>query len=272
MSPVLLAVLCIAGIGLVAAAVLAVADRYLSVREDPRIGLVLAALPGANCGGCGFAGCGDYARALVANTAPNGACAAGGAACAAEIAKILGVAAEATERRVALVKCCGTRAEAIRVGDYNGICDCGIAAATAGGDKGCRYGCLGYGACANVCPQNAISVADGLAKVDKKLCIGCGKCVKACPKGLIELVPASATIHVLCNNPVRGPEVRKVCGVGCMGCHLCEKNSGGKEAGHFTFNGFLAKVNYANPPTDGQIVAKCPAKCMAEDPHFESGN
>ncbi|MBQ6457637.1 MAG: 4Fe-4S binding protein [Kiritimatiellae bacterium] len=142
---------------------------------------------------------------------------------------------------------------------------------TAGGDKGCRFGCLGYGACANVCPKNAISIRDGLAKVDKRLCIGCGKCVKACPKNLIELVPASATIHVLCNNPVRGPEVRKVCGVGCMGCHLCEKNSGGKEAGHFTFQGFLAKVNYSNPPTDASIVAKCPAKCMAEDPHFETG-
>jgi hypothetical protein len=76
---------------------------------------------------------------------------------------------------------------------------------------------------------------------------------------------------VLCNIPVRGPEVRKVCGVGCMGCRLCEKNSGGKEAGHFVFDGFLAKVNYDNPPVDAQIVAKCPAKCMAEDAHFESG-
>ena len=108
--------------------------------------------------------------------------------------------------------------------------------------------------------------------MDKRLCIGCGKCVTACPKHIIELVPASATIHVLCNNPDKGPAVRKVCGVGCMGCHLCEKNSGGKEAGHFEFQGFLAKVNYANPPTDEQIVAKCPAKCMSVDPHFETGH
>ena len=155
--------------------------------------------------------------------------------------------------------------------DYNGICDCSVAAMTAGGDKGCTYGCLGYGACANVCPKGAISIHDGLAKVDKRLCIGCGKCVTACPKKIIELVPASATIHVLCANPDKGPNVRKVCGVGCMGCHLCEKNSGGKEAGHFTFQGFLAKVNYENPPTDEQIVAKCPAKCMSVDPHFETG-
>jgi Na+-translocating ferredoxin:NAD+ oxidoreductase RNF subunit RnfB len=268
----IVAVLVIAGVGLVAATVLAVADKFLAVREDPRIGMVTAALPGANCGGCGFAGCGDYARALVEGTAPNGACSAGGDECAAACAKILGVEASATERRVALVKCCGTRSETVRVGDYNGLCDCNVAAATAGGDKGCRFGCLGYGACANVCPKNAISIVDGLAKVEKRLCIGCGKCVSVCPRRIIELVPASATVHVLCNNPVRGPEVRKVCGVGCLGCRLCEKNSGGKEAGHFTFDGFLAKVNYDNPPADEQIAAKCPAKCMAVDPHFESGN
>ena len=92
-----------------------------------------------------------------------------------------------------------------------------------------------------------------------------------CPRRLIELVPAAATIHVLCNNPLKGPEVTKVCGVGCIGCHLCEKNSGGKEAGHFTFDGFLAKINYENPPDDATIVAKCPRKCIREDAHFETG-
>lgn len=271
MSPIIIATIVVAGIGAVAALVLAVADRYLSVREDPRIGLVTAALPGANCGGCGFAGCGDYARALAEGKAAPGACAPGGQAVNAEIAKILGVAAEETERRVALVKCCGSRSETTRVGDYNGLADCAAAAATAGGDKGCGFGCLGYGACAHVCPQRAIRVENGLAKVEKRLCIGCGKCVAACPRHLIELVPAKATVHVLCSNPEKGPSVRKVCKVGCMGCRLCERNSGGREAGHFTFDGFLAKVNYANPPTDGQIAAKCPAKCMAVDPHFETG-
>ena len=118
------AIIIIAGVGLVAAVALAVADRYLSVKEDPRIGMVTAALPGANCGGCGFPGCDGYARALVAGTAANGACAAGGAACAEAVSKILGVAAAATERRVAVVHCCGTRSNAIRVGDYNGIAEC----------------------------------------------------------------------------------------------------------------------------------------------------
>lgn len=266
-----IAVIVIALTAFVLAVALAIADKYLSVREDPRIGILTSVLPGANCGGCGFQGCEAYARALAAGTAPNGACPVGGDECAKQIAKILGVEASETKKRVAIVKCCGDRSEAIRVGDYNGLCDCNVAAATAGGDKGCSYGCLGYGACANVCPKHAISVEEGLAKVDKRLCIGCGKCVSVCPRKIIELVPASATIHVLCNNPEKGPNVRKVCGVGCMGCHLCEKNSGGKEAAHFVFDGFLAKVNYENPPTDPQIVAKCPAKCMIEDAHFESG-
>ncbi len=271
MSPILIAILVIAALGAIAAAALAIADKYLAVKEDPRIGLLTAALPGANCGGCGFAGCGDYAHALVAGTAAPGACTAADDKVADELAKILGVAATATEKRVALVKCGGTRHEAIRVGDYNGLADCASAAATAGGDKGCRYGCLGYGACAHVCPKSAIHIEDGLAVVDKRLCIGCGKCVSVCPRKLIELVPAKATLHVLCNNPLRGPDVIKVCGVGCMGCHLCEKHSGGKEAGHFTFDRFLAKVNYDNPPTDAVLVTKCPRKCIKEDAHFETG-
>ncbi len=270
MSAILVAAGVLAGTGLVCAAALALADRYLSVKEDPRIGLLTAALPGANCGGCGYAGCGDYARAMASGAAKPGMCAPGGAACSAACAGILGVAAEAAEKRVALVHCCGSRSEAIRVGDYNGICDCNAAAAVAGGDKGCRFGCLGYGSCANVCPKHAISIEDGLAKVDKRLCIGCGQCVAACPRKLIELVPASATIHVLCNNPLRGPEVRKVCGVGCLGCHLCEKLAG-PESGSFKFDGFLARIDYTRAPSDAQLVAKCPAKCIREDGHFETG-
>jgi len=269
--PVLVAVGVVAAVAAAAAVALALADAKLGVKEDPRIGLVTGELPGANCGGCGFAGCGDYAKAMVEGRARPGACGVCTAESRVRIGEILGVSADATQKRVAIVHCSGDRSKAIRVGDYNGICDCAAAAAVSGGDKGCRFGCLGYGACAHVCPQNAIRVENGLAVVEKRLCIGCGKCVAVCPRKLIELVPAAATIHVLCNNPLRGPGVTKVCEVGCMGCHLCEKTAGGPESGHFYFNGFLAKVNYANPPADHAVVASCPRHTIREDDHFETG-
>ena len=254
-----IAIAIIAGVGLVAALALAIADKYLAVREDPRIGMVTAALPGANCGGCGFPGCDGYARALVAGTAPNGACAAGGDACAAAIAKILGVEATATEKRVALVKCCGTRSEAIRVGDYNGICDCSVAAMTAGGDKGCTYGCLGYGACANVCPKHAISIVDGLAKVDKRLCIGCGKCVNVCPRKLIRLVPAAAPIHVYCNSLEKPAKRRKFCKNPCLACKKCIRT----DENHMQMQGGLVRVNYSNPPEASFVEqVKCPTGAL----------
>ena len=104
----LIAILVIAGIGFVGALALALADRFLAVREDPRIGLVSAALPGANCGGCGFPGCDGYARALVAGKAANGACTVGGAAVAAEIGRILGIDAGSVSRRVAPGTWCGS--------------------------------------------------------------------------------------------------------------------------------------------------------------------
>ena len=52
-------------IAFMAACLLYVVSLYFKVEEDPRIDLVTAALPGANCGGCGFAGCRNFAEACV---------------------------------------------------------------------------------------------------------------------------------------------------------------------------------------------------------------
>jgi len=165
------------------------------------------------------------------------------------------------ERRVAIVLCCGDDTEALRRAAYNGIADCAAAQATAGGDKGCAYGCLGYGSCARVCPVNAIRIANGIAKVDKALCIACGKCVAACPRKLIKLVPAAAEIHVLCSSKDKGPAVKKVCGTGCIGCRICTKLADGA----ITMDGFLAVVDYAKPLTNEETVAKCPGHCIRKD-------
>ncbi|HNX36093.1 MAG TPA: RnfABCDGE type electron transport complex subunit B [Kiritimatiellia bacterium] len=258
MDPITTSTLCIGGIGLVSAAALAVAEKYLSVPQDPRIAKVAERLPGANCGGCGFAGCADYARAIVMDNAECNLCAPGGAACANAIASFLGRAAGALEKRSALVLCCGDNTETTRRAAYNGINDCAAAQATAGGDKGCAYGCLGYGACARVCPVNAISVVNGLAKVNKDTCIACGKCVAACPRKIIKLVPAAAEIHVLCSSKDKGPAVKKVCGTGCIGCRICNKLSDGA----ITMDGFLAVVDYTKPITNEEVITKCPGKCI----------
>ncbi len=260
MSDWLVSILWVGGIGAVCGAALAFAARYLSVDEDPLIEKVTEELPGANCGGCGFAGCAEYAKAMVTAGAATNLCPVGGCTVVAKISALLGRVAEATERKVALVRCGGSDSEALRRFAYNGIADCAAAAATAGGDKACTYGCLGYGSCARVCPVSAIALVDGLARVDQALCISCGKCVPACPRGLITLVPAAATLHILCSSKDKGPVVKKVCGVGCIGCTLCVKLSDGAIA----MDGFLAKVDYSKPLTNDALVEKCPGHCITK--------
>ena len=71
---IVLAIAIVSVIGLVGAAILVVAAKYLTVEEDPRIALVTAALPGANCGACGYASCADYAKAVVAGKAETNRC------------------------------------------------------------------------------------------------------------------------------------------------------------------------------------------------------
>jgi electron transport complex protein RnfB len=247
--------LIIGGLGLLAGAILAIASKYLSVYEDPRIEQLTALLPGLNCGACGFAGCAGYAGALVAQGAQVDRCSPGGGETGKKLAAFLGVEARMPQRQVALVLCGGSSALAGRASRYNGIADCASAELVAGGGKACRYGCMGLGTCARVCPAAAIEVADGLAAVHPDLCIGCRKCVDACPRRLIKLVPEERFIHVLCSSPERGADVKKVCDVGCIGCTLCAKtvNSLGIQ-----MKGALAVVDYGVALDNEETIAKCP--------------
>lgn len=256
LSPTIL----IASIGLVAGFLLAIAYRYLAVQEDPRIAKVIDQLPGANCGGCGFAGCADYAKAIVTAGASSSLCSAASAEVTKAIAQLVGQVAEVRERQVALVRCGGSNAKSTRRAQYNGVSDCMSADATAGGDKACAYGCLGYGSCARVCPVRAIEVVDGIATVNPERCIACGKCVLACPRKLIALVPATQTLHVLCSSPAKGPQVRAVCQVGCLGCTLCSKLA----PGAFQMQGTLAVRDYSQPCPSQAPLEKCPVKTIVE--------
>jgi Fe-S-cluster-containing hydrogenase component 2 len=114
---------------------------------------------------------------------------------------------------------------------------------------------MGLGSCARICPVGAIEVTNGLAVVHPDLCIGCGRCVATCPRRLIKMVPEDRAIHVLCTNRDRGPEVKKVCTVGCIGCTLCVKTVA--EQG-IRMDGALAVVDYATPLDNEAVIAKCP--------------
>ncbi len=258
MTPILITSGAIGGVGLVCGTALALAAKFLAVKEDPRVEAMEEVLPGANCGGCGFAGCADYAKAVVIDGASINLCAPGGAEVLELMAKAMGQEASAEEKKVAVVMCGGNSERAPRKHLYNGVADCTAAAAVAGGDKLCSYGCLGYGSCARVCPSGAIELKDDLAIVHPDLCISCGACVRACPRDLIKMVPVSKTIHVFCSSKDKGPVVKKACQVGCIGCRMCLKLAG--EA--FEMDGFLALRNYEIPVEDEAIIEKCPGKCI----------
>lgn len=248
-------------VGLACASALALAARFLSVKEDPKIAEVEALLPGVNCGGCGYAGCLDYAKAIAKGEAGIDLCAPGGAEVLENLAAATGSMADAAEKHVAIVLCGGDENKATHKHQYNGVADCRAAAMVAGGDMLCRYGCLGYGTCAVVCPVGAIEIKDNLALVHPDLCIGCKACVEACPRDIITMVPASASVHVRCSSKDKGPIAKKACSVACIGCRLCVKLGG--EA--FVMDGFLAKRDYATPVNSPEtVVSKCPGQCIID--------
>ena len=128
-----------------------------------------------------------------------------------------------------------------------------------GGPKSCNYGCLGFGNCVKACPFDAIHVVDGVAVVDKDACKACGKCVAACPKHLIELLPVSAKNIVQCSSKDKGKDVMKACSVGCIACHLCEKNCP-SDAVHVVDN--VAYIDQEKCTKCGLCAEKCPKKII----------
>ncbi len=204
--------------------VLGWANKTFHVDVDPRVEQVIEALPGVNCGTCGFPGCSEYAEAVVAGSAPPDKCSVGGASCAQEIAKILGIELEESLAYRAVVHCGGRCDDKLQCREYRGEPTC-AAADIISGVQGCTYGCLALEDCVRACKFDAIHMVDALARVDYDKCVGCGACVKACPRHIISMVPFNTEqmLVVACANKDFGKDVKAVCKVGCIGCKACQK-------------------------------------------------
>lgn len=217
------AIISVGAIGLLFGVILTLASHFLEVRRDERAQKILEALPGANCGGCGYSGCEGYANAVAKGEAPPDLCAPGGSAAAQTVAGIMGLAAQEKTPQCAVVRCRGTADVTGRKFDYRGVASCRAAAMLYGGPGKCAYGCLGFGDCASACQFDAVRVIDGVARVDRTRCTACGACVAACPKQIIALRPASQPAVVLCSSRERGADTRKACAGGCIACRRCVK-------------------------------------------------
>ena len=259
MSTIILAMGSVTVLGLVCSVMLAVASKVMFVKTDERVGAIRDILPGANCGACGYSGCDGYAEALAGENAMTNLCTPGGSGLAREISDILGVKAEDVIARVAVVYCRGDGAARESRMDYSGIQTCLAAKQLYGGQNACVFGCLGFGDCAEACPEDAICIEDGLARVDTRKCTGCRLCGKACPNNIILMDYSVLTAAVLCKNTEKGAQVRKKCSIGCIGCMKCVKECPAKA---ISAKDNLASVDQSKCSGCGTCVEVCVTKCI----------
>lgn len=264
---ILITVVSLAVTGLIAAVILYFVSQKFKVVEDPRIGEVESALPGANCGGCGFPGCHGMACALVkADDLSKLSCPVGGQATMAKIAAILGKEVAATAPKVAVVRCNGTCDVRPKTLEYDGAKSCAIIAANFGGETGCSFGCLGCGDCVAACQFGAIRMNEktGLPEVDDDKCVACGACAKACPKSIIELRlkgPKNRRLFVSCVNKDKGAVAMKACKNACIGCGKCAKEC---QFDAIKVEGNVAYIDFNKCRLCRKCAAVCPTHAIHE--------
>ena len=272
---ILIAIAILGGLGLIFGLVLAAASKIFYVETDPRLDKLNECLPGANCGGCGYAGCGGYAEAVLNGEAAIGKCASGGNECAQEMAAIMGVKAEKVTRKVALVRCSGAKTYdkdgnlltgAKIKAEYEGFKDC-IAASKVGGNGplSCKFGCLGFGTCVKACKYGAIRVENGVAVVDEDKCVGCMACANVCPRKLIVPVEPYRNVVIACASLAKGAVTTRGCTAGCIGCGLCKKIC---PQDAITIERNLAVIDYSKCDMCGLCATVCP-KHLIKDSKVE---
>lgn len=261
---ILIPIISMTVLGLVFGVGLAYALKIFGVEVDPTVALIITKLPGANCGVCGKAGCGGFAEALKKGEAIPLSCAVSNEEARKAISEILGIEYDLKIKKIAVVLCNGGATNAKDKYKYRGIKSCSAAPLVMGGYKYCSFGCLGLGDCREVCPFDAIEITNNrIPKVDPEKCTGCGKCVSACPRKIIELMPYNVDNLVVpaCRSTDGGAVVRKICSVGCIGCKICEKLSGGVFAVENNLS--RLKIDRMSEAVDWEeVIKKCPTKTI----------
>jgi len=242
---------------------LALAAHKFAVETNPKVEEVLEVLAGANCGGCGYAGCEAYAEAVVndPNVPPN-LCFPGKEEVAELVAEITGKKIEKMENMIAAVRCSRIEGKVRQRYEYIGYGSCSGAKLALGGPFACAYACIGMGECKEACHFDAIEIIDGFPVIDPHKCVGCGACVRTCPKGIIELIPLKARVWVPCSTKDPGKKVRGVCEVGCITCRMCVKVCPAKAV---SIEEGLVKIDHEKCIQYGEsceeiCVKKCPRK------------
>lgn len=238
---------------------LSFASKFFGVKVDKRILEAKEALPGINCGACGYSGCDSFSEAVVNGEAPVNGCPVGGDDTAKQLAKIMGIDDCNFEPMVARVDCNGTTKNCEHKQDYYGIETCSAAQMLYGGVSKCNYGCIGLGDCVRACPFDAITIIDSLAVIIESKCTGCTKCVAACPKSIIEMVPQNRHYTVSCSNKEKAAVAMKQCKVACIGCGKCVKAC---PVDTISMDSFLAKIEYSACINCGKCEEVCPTKAI----------
>ena len=257
---VTIAAVVLALLAIVMAWVLGWANRAFHVEVDARVQKLMDVLPGANCGGCGYIGCSEYAEALTKHEAEINLCAPGGASCAKEIAEVLGVELVHSLPYRAVVHCAAHWKQRLGHNRYLGEQTCAGANLVAG-VQGCTYGCLGLGDCVRSCDYDAIHIVDGVSTVDYHKCIGCKSCARVCPRNIITMVPfkSERMLVIGCSNKDTGNDVKAVCQIGCIGCTACSRKSD-----LLSMDGNLPMLDYDHYDDAAfeAALGKCPRESM----------
>lgn len=255
----LVPILILTSIGLIAAVCLVIISNIMDVPKDEKLEQILEVLPGANCGACGFSGCEGYAKALALGKAEIGLCSPGGKDVSQKLSEILKVEGNFTTPKKAIIRCCTSNNIKNTDLQYQGLKSCAAVSTMSTSSNPCDFGCIGFGDCAKVCQYGAISLKDGVAKIDPQKCVGCSKCVKTCPKNLITLTDDKKQAINFCMNTDKGMFTRKACLEGCIGCMMCIKAC---PEGAISMNQSLAVVDKDKCIGCGKCVAACKIGCI----------